>query len=65
PVDLEPPTVRTILRFDYAHGAEVAADLRAEIIRAAASRRRIPGQRGPAAPTLRARLDDVEPFLGV
>jgi primosomal protein N' (replication factor Y) len=63
PVDLEPPTVRTILRFDYARGPEVAADLRAEIVRAAASRRRPPGQRGPGAPTLKARLDDVEPFL--
>jgi primosomal protein N' (replication factor Y) len=63
PVDLEPPTVRTILRFDYARGPEVAADLRAEIVRAAASRRRVPGQRGPTTPTLKARFDDVEPFL--
>lgn len=63
PVDLEPPIVRTILRFDYGRGAEVAANLRAAIVKAAASRRRNPGQRGPSAPTLRARLDDVEPFL--
>ncbi|CAN5287795.1 primosomal protein N' [soil metagenome] len=63
PVDLEPPTVRTILRFDYAHGAGVAAALRAELVRAATARRRGPVVRGPGAPTLRVRLDDVEPFL--
>jgi primosomal protein N' (replication factor Y) len=63
PVDIGPNAVRTILRFDYGRGVDVAADLRAEVIRAATSRRRAPGQRGPGAPTLRARLDDVEPFL--
>ena len=63
PVDLAPPTVRTILRFDYNHGADIAAALRAELIRAATSRRRGPASRGPGAPTLRVRLDDVEPFL--
>jgi primosomal protein N' (replication factor Y) len=63
PVDIGDSTVRTILRFDYGHGPEIAADLRAEVIRAATSRRRAPGQRGPSAPTLRTRLDDVEPFL--
>lgn len=63
PVDLPQGAVRTILRFDYARGAEVAADVRAEVIRAATSRRRTPGQRGPTAPVLRARFDDVEPFL--
>ena len=63
PVDLEPPTVRTILRFDYGRGTEVAASLRAELIRAATSRRRGPASRGPGAPTMRVRLDDVEPFL--
>jgi primosomal protein N' (replication factor Y) len=63
PVDLAPPTVRTILRFDYNHGAEVAANLRAELIRAATARRRGPAARGPGAPTLRVRFDDVEPFL--
>ena len=35
PVEIGPDTVRTIVRFDYARGAEVAADLRAEVIRAA------------------------------
>ncbi|MCU1412314.1 MAG: hypothetical protein JWR04_3021 [Rhodoglobus sp.] len=63
PVDLAPPTVRTILRFDYNRGAEVAASLRAELIRAATARRRGPASRGPGAPTMRVRLDDVEPFL--
>ncbi|MDJ0335180.1 primosomal protein N' [Salinibacterium sp. G-O1] len=66
PVDLEPPLVRTILRFDYAHGAEVAAALRSELIRSATSRRKRTGSRqgyAPAAPSLRIRLDDVEPFL--
>lgn len=66
PVDLEGGTVRTILRFDFAHGAEVAAALRAQVIRAATARRKPPvakGPRGPAPPTLKVRLDDVEPFL--
>ncbi len=66
PVDIGPSTVRTILRFDYAAGADVAANLRAEVIRAATSRRRPPAAKGggaPAALTLKVRLDDVEPFL--
>lgn len=63
PVDLAPPTVRTILRFDYNHGAAVAAALRAELIRAATSRRRSPTGRGPTGPNMRVRFDDVEPFL--
>ena len=65
PVDLAPPTVRTILRFDFADGSEVAAALRAQVIKAATSRRRPPAAkgRGPTAPPLRVRLDDVEPFL--
>ncbi len=66
PVDVGPSTVRTIVRFDYGTGAEVAAALRAGVIRAATSRRRPPaakGARGPVPPTLRVRFDDVEPFL--
>lgn len=66
PVDLVPPAVRTIVRFDYSRGTEVAASLRAELVRSAATRRRptVAGRaRGPAAPQLRIRLDDVEPFL--
>ena len=66
PVDLHTGAVRTILRFDYGKGADVAATLRAELIRSAATRRHPPvgkGGRGPGAPGLRIRLDDVEPFL--
>jgi primosomal protein N' (replication factor Y) len=66
PVDIGASTVRTILRFDYARGTEVAAALRSEVIRAATARRRTPaakGSRGTATPSLRIRLDDVEPFL--
>jgi primosomal protein N' (replication factor Y) len=67
PVDVEGGTVRAIVRFDYGHGAEVASILRGDVIRAATDRRRIPGDprgsgRRPAAPTLRVRFDDVEPF---
>jgi primosomal protein N' (replication factor Y) len=66
PVELDSSTVRTILRFDYARGAELATALRAELIRAATARRRgAPGaaRRGAGAASLRIRLDDVEPFL--
>lgn len=66
PVDTGPGTVRTIVRFDYARGAEVAAALRAEVIRAATSRRRPPAAkatRSAPPPPLRVRFDDVEPFL--
>jgi len=65
PVDTEPGIVRTIVRFDYNHGHDVAASLRAEVIRNAATRRKaaaIKGQRPALPPTLRVRFDDVEPF---
>jgi primosomal protein N' (replication factor Y) len=65
PVEIAPGTVRTILRFDYAAGVAVAADLRAEVIRSATARRRsLAAKSGTARPTvnLRVRLDDVEPF---
>jgi primosomal protein N' (replication factor Y) len=65
PVETGQGSVRTILRFDYAAGAEIAAELRAEIIRSATSRRRslaAKGFSGPPPPNLRVRLDDVEPF---
>jgi primosomal protein N' (replication factor Y) len=57
--------VRTIVRFDYAHGGEIAAGLRAEVVRSAANRRRSIGKaaRGPAPVSLKVRFDDVEPFL--
>ena len=69
PVDVgQPGLVRTILRFDYARGTAVATTLRAQLIKAATSRRRPPGKagvpaRGPGSANLRIRLDDVEPFL--
>jgi primosomal protein N' (replication factor Y) len=65
PVETAVGAARTIIRFDYARGAEVASDLRAEVIRSATSRRRpLPGRSGPSAvmPNLRVRFDDVEPF---
>jgi primosomal protein N' (replication factor Y) len=64
PVDVTPGVVRTILRFDYAQGTAIASTLRAQRIKAATSRRRPPAaSRGPVAPNLKVRLDDVEPFL--
>jgi primosomal protein N' (replication factor Y) len=66
PVDTEPGAVRTILRFDYGAGAAVAEALRAQVIRAATTRRRagaMKGPRPPLPPNLRVRFDDVEPFL--
>jgi primosomal protein N' (replication factor Y) (superfamily II helicase) len=64
-VGSEPAMVRTILRFDFARGVDVAASLRSELVRSATSRRKRPGGThgfAPAAPSLRIRLDDVEPF---
>jgi primosomal protein N' (replication factor Y) len=65
PVETGQGAVRTILRFDYGHGAEIATELRAEVIRSATSRRRSlasKGASGPLPANLRVRLDDVEPF---
>jgi primosomal protein N' (replication factor Y) len=69
PVETGPGAVRTILRFDYSRGAEVATELRAEVIRSATSRRRSLASQsaagrvsGPVPENLRVRLDDVEPF---
>lgn len=56
---------RAIIRFDYAHGAEVADAVRSEIIRQATARRKpVPGapRRGRQPLPLRARFDDPEPF---
>lgn len=49
--------VRTIVRFPYRAGTEVAGALRAEILRAATGRRKGSGR-------LRVRMDDTEPFEG-
>ena len=56
---------RAIIRFDYAHGAEVAEAVRSEIVRQATTRRKpVPGapRRGRQPLPLRARFDDPEPF---
>jgi primosomal protein N' (replication factor Y) len=56
---------RAIIRFDYAHGAEVAQAVRSEIVRQATTRRKpVPGvpRRGRQPLPLRARFDDPEPF---
>ena len=65
PVDLEDGKVRTIVRFDYAKGTDVAAALRAELVRNATGRRRptVKAQGFVPRPSLRIRFDDVEPFL--
>ena len=62
PAPLGDGNVRTILRFDYAHGPAVAVDVRAAIVRNATRRRRAPAGKGGfrPAPTLRVRFDDPE-----
>ncbi|HEX4400860.1 MAG TPA: primosomal protein N' [Galbitalea sp.] len=65
PVETGPRSVRTILRFDYARGTEVASELRAELIRSATNRRRSLASKngpGPVQANLRVRFDDIEPF---
>lgn len=63
PVEVPEAGVRAIVRFDFAHGADVARVLRSQVIRAATERRKALGQkRGRVVPTLRVRFDDVEPF---
>lgn len=62
PVGLEDGSVRAIVRFDYARGAEVAARLRSAVVRNATRRRTpptTPGRYRPA-PKLRVRLDDPD-----
>lgn len=64
PVQLAEGRVRAIVRFDYSRGAEIAAILKAEIIRSATARApSLPG-RGPRrrVPAIRVRFDDSEPF---
>ncbi|WP_158864416.1 primosomal protein N' [Leifsonia sp. AG29] len=54
--------VRAVLRFEYARGAEVAAAVRAAVVRNATRRRRAPAGRSGyrPAPTLRVRFDDPD-----
>ena len=62
PVPVDDDLVRSIVRFDYAHGGVVARDLRAAVIRNATSRRKRPVGEGrfTPAPTLKVRFDDPE-----
>ncbi|WP_314145898.1 primosomal protein N' [uncultured Leifsonia sp.] len=62
PAQVDEHTVRAILRFDYARGAEVAAAVRAAVVRNATKRRKAPAGRGGfrPAPSLRVRFDDPE-----
>ena len=64
PVEAADGGVRAIVRFDYGEGAAVASGLRAEVIRAATSRRTRAGgaSGGVALPTLRVRFDDALSF---
>ena len=72
PVEVErdgagPAAVRTIVRFDYQRGGEVAASLRELVIRSAAARRaatRAAGRRAGARAglDLRVRMDDADAF---
>lgn len=64
PVTLDDGRVRAIVRLDVARGAEVAARLKAELVRGATAKApAIPG-RPPRRriPALRVRFDDAEPF---
>lgn len=57
-------SVTAIVRFDYAWGRSVAESLRAEVVRSATStpKRAAAERTRSRVPTLRVRLDDVEPF---
>lgn len=62
PVQRADRSVRAIVRFDYAHGQELASRLRAALI-AAATRKPARADRAPRrTSTLRIRFDDSEPF---
>ncbi len=63
--DALPDTVRSIVRFPYAHGAQVAATLKA---RSSGARRHVvcsPAATAGGCTALRVRLDDAEPFTEV
>ncbi|MBI5161793.1 MAG: primosomal protein N' [Micrococcales bacterium] len=59
-----PEGARAILVFEYSVGAELAVDLRAEVIRQSSTRRAAPtpGKRGRRPVPLRVHLDDPSPF---
>lgn len=64
PVESADGGVRAIVRFDYGEGSVIAATLRAEVIRAAANRRKRAGGSNArdSLPTLRVRFDDALSF---
>jgi primosomal protein N' (replication factor Y) len=64
PIELDEGRVRAIVRLDYARGAEVAARLKAELVRGATARAPRPAGSPPRrrVPALRVRFDDAEPF---
>jgi primosomal protein N' (replication factor Y) (superfamily II helicase) len=66
PVEIAGGAVRSIVRFEYARGAEIAELLKAEIIRAATTTSKSTPGKAPvrrARLPLRVRFDDIEPFL--
>lgn len=56
PVRLDDGLLRTVVRFDYRRGVEVASAIRTEILRRAS------GRSGRRSTSLRVRFDDAEPF---
>ena len=64
PIELDEGRVRAIVRLDYARGVEVAARLKAELVRGATARVPRPPGAPPRrrVPALRVRFDDSEPF---
>jgi primosomal protein N' (replication factor Y) (superfamily II helicase) len=61
PAPADEGLVRAIVRFDYASGARVARELRAEMIRVATERRRpVAGRPVRRPPVLRVRFDDPD-----
>lgn len=56
--------VRTIVRFDYRRGSDVAAALRTELLRHASGRRSAAKDHPPRGIGLRVRMDDAEPYVG-
>ncbi|GAA2173366.1 primosomal protein N' [Agrococcus versicolor] len=61
PVDVGEGAVRSIVRFDYGAGVDVAQALRAEIVRAATQSRSRVAKGAP----VRVHVDDHEPFEGI
>lgn len=61
PIAVESGGVRSVVRFDYRDGADVARELRSALIRNATTRRRpVAGRPQRAAPSLRLHFDDPE-----